>query len=329
MGYPMADVIGIDLGGTQLRAVRCDATGTITSHLAMPTPITGPDDVVAAMTGLIETLQGNTPASDISGVGVGTPGAVDGHSGIVFEAPNLPGWHNVPLKAMLHARLQLPIEVGNDANVAALGEWRFGSGRGTHDFVYVTISTGIGGGVITDGHVLLGRKGMAAEVGHMIIDSNGPICGCGNRGCWEVLASGTALARRAAEEMQHNPVTKLHALATPRTVTAVDVWQAAQDHDALSRTLLHEEGTLIGIGVVNLLHLFSPSRIALGGGVMHSFELLREPMLATIAARAMESYRDVPVAMGQLGENAGVLGAAALIVVAHHQNQTDYQPFLP
>ncbi|MBA3944030.1 MAG: ROK family protein [Herpetosiphonaceae bacterium] len=321
----MADVIGIDLGGTQLRAVRCDADGVIKAHLAMPTPTSGPSDVVAAMTHLIEALRADAAANEISGIGVGTPGPVDGPRGIVFEAPNLPGWNNVPLKDMLRARLQLPVEVGNDANVAGLGEWIFGSGRGTRDFVYVTISTGIGGGVIMDGRLLLGRKGMAAEVGHMIIEANGPICGCGNRGCWEVLASGTALARRAAEEMQHTPTTKLHSMATPATVTAVDVWEAAQQHDALSRTLLHEEGTLIGVGVVNLLHLFSPARIALGGGVMHSFELLRDPLLATITARAMESYRDVPVTIAKLGQNVGVLGAAALLLLAQPQAHPEHQ----
>ncbi len=312
----MQTIIGIDLGGTQLRAVRCDSDGTIMMHQATATSAGGPAVVIDQIVQMVTAVRGDTSADDLLGVGVGTPGPVDGHSGVVFAAPNLHGWSNVPLKALLEERLGMAVEVGNDANAAGLGEWMFGSGRGTQNFAYVTVSTGIGGGVIADGRLLLGYKGMAAEVGHMMIEANGPLCGCGNRGCWEALASGTALARRASAEMRHNEATLLHDRATPATVTAVDVWAAAQAGDALCRTLLREEGELIGIGLVNLLHLYSPERIALGGGVMHSFALLQEPITATIRARAMPPYREATVGVAALGQNVGLLGAAALVLAA-------------
>lgn len=312
----MQTIIGVDLGGTQLRAVRCSSDGTIITQQATSTSPDGPSVVIDQIVQLVETVRGTAELDEVLGIGVGTPGPVDGRTGVVFEAPNLHGWTNVPLKQLLRDRLGVPVEIGNDANAAGLGEWMFGSGRGTQDFIYVTVSTGIGGGVIADGQLLLGRMGMAAEVGHMMIEANGPLCGCGNRGCWEALASGTALARRASEEMQRSTSTRLHDRASPATVTAVDVWNAAQDNDALSRTLLREEGTLIGIGLVNLLHLYSPERIALGGGVMHSFSLLQEPIQSTISARAMAPYRSVPVAVATLGQQVGLLGAAALVLAA-------------
>lgn len=320
----MRTIIGVDLGGTQLRVIRCDTSGNILAREAVGTANQGPSTVVDQIVQLIRPMLATT-ADDVLGIGVGTPGPVEGHSGVVFEAPNLHGWTNVPLKAMLQERLGLPVEVGNDANAAAVGEWMFGSGHGTDDFVYVTVSTGIGGGVIANRQLLLGRKGMAGEVGHMIIEPNGPICGCGNRGCWEAIASGTALGRRAGEEMQRSFSTKLHDLATPSTVTAIEVSQAAQQGDSLASTLLNEEGTLIGIGLVNVLHLYSPERIALGGGVMKSWEFIREPIARTIATRAMGPYRDVPIEVATLGANVGLLGAAALVLAAHGQAPIDTQ----
>ena len=313
-------VIGIDLGGTQLRAVCCRRDGTILARAAVPTSPLGPTAVIAQMVQLFHEVRGERALDTLVGVGVGAPGPVDGYTGMVYNAPNLPSWRDVPLQALLQTALVLPVAVGNDANVAALGEWQFGTGRGTRNFVYVTISTGIGGGVIAAGKLLLGRKGLAGEVGHMTIDVGGPLCGCGNFGCWEALASGTSLGREASITMRGTPDSALHDLATPDTVTAAHVWEAAQNGDSVAQTLLHREGMLLGVGLVNLLHLYSPERIALGGGVTHSYALFRATMEETIAARAMPPYRDVPVGLVSLGSNVGLLGAAALALTTFEQS---------
>jgi len=247
-------------------------------------------------------------------VGVGTPGPVDPHAGIVWEAPNLRGWANVPLRRMVAERTGLPVEIGNDANAAALGEWRFGSGHGTTHFVYVTISTGIGGGVIANNALLLGRKGGAGEVGHMTIQSNGPLCGCGNVGCWEAVASGSALARFAATALERGRPSLITTFAGDEPVSGWHIAAAAEAGDELALELIAREGDLIGVGIVNLLHLYAPERIALGGGVTKSMALWNEHMRRTVAKRAMPPYRDTPIGVAELGDRVGVLGAAALLL---------------
>jgi glucokinase len=240
-------------------------------------------------------------------VGVGSPGPGDPFDGIVFTLPNLPGWHNVPLRAILTERTGLPVELGNDANAAALGEWYFGAGRGQRNLVYVTVSTGIGGGVIADGRLLLGHKGAAAEVGHHIVEWD-------TRASWENLAAGPAIARAAAEAMAQEQGSMLHSLATPETVSAAHVAQAAAAGDALAQRLMDREGDLLGMGLVNMLHLYSPALILLGGGVAINNPQLLDRARRVIQARAMEAYRDVPVRLAELGDDAGLLGAVALFL---------------
>ncbi|HEX6292873.1 MAG TPA: ROK family protein [Herpetosiphonaceae bacterium] len=315
----MKYVIGVDLGGTQVRAVRIDRDGQIFAYERAETAAeSGPAGVLAQIESLITTVTGDTSRSEIIGVGVGTPGPIDPFAGVVLEAPNLPGWINVPIKAILSERTGLPVEVGNDANVAALGEWRFGCGRGCQHFIYVTISTGIGGGVIADSKLLLGRKGIAGEVGHMTIQTDGPLCGCGNYGCWESMASGTALARVAVGALREEQVAGRRSLiaeiAGAEPVEGRHIAAAAAQGDRLAQTLMEREGELIGVGLVNLFHLFAPERIALGGGVTKSMDLLEPHMLRMINERAMPPYRDTPVQLAQLADKVGVLGAAALML---------------
>lgn len=311
----MQFVIGVDLGGTQVRAIRCDQQGNILQHARMRTAMNGgPDAVIQQIVHLIGEVRGDLPEEAIAGVGIGTPGPVDAHSGMVFEAPNLPQWVNVPLRSMIAERTGLSVAVGNDANSAALGEWLFGNGKGTDHFVYVTVSTGIGGGVIIDRSLLLGRKGIAGEVGHMVIQVGGPRCGCGNYGCWESLASGTALAARANEAVAAGESTSLATQIQPGNIKASDVAEAASAGDPFAIRLMEREGELIGIGLVNVLHLFSPERIALGGGVMQNADRLFPPMWDAINRLAMKPYRDVEIGVATLGDRTGVLGAAALVL---------------
>lgn len=311
----MSYVIGVDLGGTQLRALRIDREGNILGFERTDTAADdGPSAVIAQIEALIAAVIGDAPPETIGGVGIGVPGPVDPYSGVVREAPNLPGWLNVPLKTILVERTGLRIEVGNDANLAGLGEWRFGIGRGSQHFIYVTISTGIGGGVIVDGRLLLGRGGIAGEVGHMTIQTDGPICGCGNFGCWESVASGTALARVATTALQRGRPSLIKELAAGEPIEGWHIATAAERGDELAQTLIQREGELIGIGLVNLLHLFAPEQIALGGGVMKSYALLERHMRRVINERAMPPYRDTPIDLATLADKVGVLGAAALVL---------------
>lgn len=308
----MQYVIGVDLGGTQIRAVRMDRHGHIHDSQRVATAAAaGPEIVIGQIVALVNAAIGTTPRDAIIGVGVGSPGPLNPYTGVVLQAPTLLGWFDVPLRALLTAALGLPVAINNDANVAALGEWRFGAGRGCTHFMYVTVSTGIGGGVILDGRLMLGRHGMAAEVGHMIVDPRGPQCDCGSYGCWEAHASGSALARAAVAASQRAPGSSLCAI-DPKLLTARHVFDAARGGDALAGDLVRDEGFWLGVGIVSLLHLYSPERVALGGGVAQALPDLLPHIRAVIAERAMIPFRDVQIVQAELGDSAGVIGAATL-----------------
>ncbi len=317
-------VIGIDLGGTQLRAVLADREGTILQQVRMPTAsAAGPAMVVAQMVTCVEQLQAQlTPEDTLLGIGVGAPGPVEPQRGIVFHTPNMRGWVDVPLRDLLIERIHTAsITVGNDANLAVLGEWYFGGGQGCRNLLYVTISTGIGGGVICDGRLLVGHRGAAAEVGHMLIE---------DRTSWENLASGTALGAAAARLMPDYPDSILHSLATPETVTSIHVSQAAALDDSFAQYLMEREATLIGIGIANLLHLYGPERVLVGGGVVTANPWLLDGARTVAAQYAIaDVYRTVPIALAQLGDQVGVLGAAALAFYAASAEQAGQPTLLP
>jgi glucokinase len=306
----MEYVIGVDLGGTQLRAALADSMGDIKVEVRVPTEAAeGSEAVIGRIVACIERVRVAMPADGLLlGVGVGAPGPLDPTTGVVFTLPNLPGWNGVPLRSILTERTGLHVALGNDANVAALGEWRFGGGAGKQNVVYVTISTGIGGGVIEQGRLVLGHKGAAAELGHMLINVEGRLS-------WEDMASGTALGRAAARAMQASPDTLLHRLAGADTVTAASVSHAAALGDALARQLMEREGELIGVGLLNTLHLFSPEVVLLGGSVITANPWLLDYAREVIRQRAIaQVYREVPIAVAQLGDRVGVLGAVALLL---------------
>lgn len=308
----MRYIIGVDLGGTQLRAGLADEDGKLLHEIRIATEAAdGPEAVISRIVDCIQRVRAELPDDGaLLGVGVGSPGPLDPFRGIVFTQPNMPGWHDVPLRDILSQRTGLPIELGNDANAAALGEWYYGGGQGVRNLVYVTISTGVGGGVIVDGHLLLGRFGSAAEVGHHVIDWT-------TRASWEDLAAGPGLGRAAAAAMADAPDSLLHTLASPATVTAAHVAQAAAQKDPLALRLLDREGELIGIGLLNMLNMYSPELILVGGGVVINNPQLLERAQQVIQERAFEVFRDVPVRLAALGDQAGLLGAVALIRHMH------------
>jgi len=308
--------IGIDLGGTSMRAAVGRGDGTLLATHKTPTPgVEGLDSVVE---GIVATAR---RACDRAGVhleaaarwGVAAPGPVDRHDGSIYDPPNLPGWRTVPLRALLEERTGKPVAVGNDANLAAVAEWRHGAGMGSNDMVYLTVSTGVGGGVIAGGRLLVGRRGAAGELGHMTVEVDGPPCGCGNRGDLEALTSGTAIARMARDELTRDPGVDTALRVYGDGVTAIDVVAAARSGDALATAIMVRAARSLGAGVVNIVNIFNPEVVVIGGGVAQAGALLFDPVRAAVATHAMRlPAMDVRVEPAHFGDNAGLIGAVSL-----------------
>lgn len=313
---PNEHVIGVDLGGTRLRVALADRNGEIVRSRTVPTLAEeGRDAVIGRIVAEIRAVLSPLPLAALRDVAVAVPGPVDPRAGYTYRPPNLPGWGDVPLKSILQFELNTPVYLGNDANLAALAEHRFGAGRGFSDMVYMTVSTGIGGGVISDNRLLLGGWGGAAEIGHMTIDLNGPRCSCGNFGCLEAMASGTAIAREAARRLAAGEQSTIQSQpgGGPDGIKAEQVVEAARGGDPLAHQVLHWAGYNLGVGLANVMHLFDPQAIIIGGGVSNAWLLLQEPMGHAIRERAMEIYaKRTQILRSQLGDEVGLLGAIAL-----------------
>jgi glucokinase len=307
--------LAFDLGGTALRAALVDAEGRVLAFHAVATRANdGPDAVVGQMGGLAAHVAAARPDLQPIGVGVAAAGPLDPEAGIVTDPPTLAGWRDVPLARMLEGLLSLPVRLENDANAAALGEWRFGAGRGTRSMVFVTVSTGIGGGIIADGRLLRGRRGMAGEIGHMTIASESPRCLCGQVGCFEALASGSALGRRATAETAAGDGSMLRQLSSGGAVTGQQVIEAARAGDGHGLDLVARQARYLGIGFANLLHLYSPDIVVMGGGIANGFDVIAPTAAAVMRQRAMPAFRDVALVRAEIGEHAGLAGAASLVL---------------
>jgi len=310
--------IGIDLGGTKISTALVDASGRIVARDYRETMAArGQKVVVERMVDAARRVisEAGVVFSQVTGVGVGSPGPIDSRIGVVTAPPNLPGWKDVPLKQLIEERLGITTFLENDANAAALGEYRFGAGQGVQNMIYVTVSTGIGGGLILNGQLYSGTIGTAGEIGHTTVLPQGPYCGCGNRGCLEALASGTAIAREGRELVQRGVPTLIAALAegNPERVTARLVAEAAEQGDIEAQEILAEAMAYLGVGMANLVNLFNPELIVIGGGLTHLGEKLFRPVRRAIERRAFPAAaRVVQVVPAQLGDDAGVLGAAAV-----------------
>ncbi|HEU4759680.1 MAG TPA: ROK family protein, partial [Dehalococcoidia bacterium] len=254
-----------------------------------------------------------TQVRDLRGLGIASPGPVDVKRGIVPNAPQLHGWHDVPLVDIMRERLGLPVWLENDASAAALGEHAFGGGRGTLHMLYLTVSTGIGGGIIIEGKLYRGTSGSAGELGHVVIDLNGPACGCGARGCLESLASGTAIAR-SGEELVARGESRVLAELRGREgpVTAEMMKRAVDLGDPASREAFRQAGHYLGIALAGYVNVFNPQVILIGGGVARAGDLLMEQARTTMQALAMsQPLKDVRLDLGLLEDRAGPLGMIA------------------
>ena len=313
----MTDLYGaIDLGGTNVRAIVAGLDGQISGHDRRPSRASeGLDATIETLLASLSQAcsKAGLEAGALRGLGVATPGWVDTERGIVPAATQLIGWQDVPLVEMLQERLGVTVRLENDANAAALGENAFGAGRGTRHMIYITVSTGVGGGIIADGCLYGGAKGSAGEIGHTIVDPSGPPCGCGNRGCLESLSSGTAIARRAAEAADRGDSAALAGIKEREgRVSARLVAEAARQGDAVSAAIYEEAGRFLGIALANTVNLFSPEAIVLGGGVMQAKDLFLPRAEATMREFALdEPLKYMRLVEAELGDRAGVMGMIA------------------
>jgi glucokinase len=308
----------IDLGGTNVRAIVAGLDGNIYSEdIRLSKASDGLDATLGSIVSSLDAAcaEAAVQRSELGGLGIASPGAVDAIHGVVPGAPQLPGWNDVPIVEMMSERLGVPVWLENDANAAALGENRFGAGQGTRNMLYMTVSTGVGGGIIIDGSLYRGTRGAAGELGHVIIDLNGPPCGCGGSGCLESLASGTSIARRGRALVEAGDAPRLAALAEDEgKLTAGTIARAAEAGDDVSRTIYEDVGTYLGVALASYVNIFNPEAILIGGGVSRASNLFLPTARRVMEERAMSSpLEDVTLGLAELGDRIGSLGMIARI----------------
>ncbi|CAG0938708.1 glucokinase [Candidatus Brocadiaceae bacterium] len=307
--------VGIDLGGTNLKAGIVDTDGKILHRLSVKThsdadPQTISNQILELIAEIIRSAQAK--ASDIIGIGLGSPGLIDKTGETILFSPNLPRWRNIPIKRMVSERFSKPCVLENDANAAAWGEKWAGAGKEVGSLVMLTLGTGVGGGLVIDNKLWRGANNVAAEIGHMVIQTDGPQCKCGNRGCVEVYASATGMVRRF-KELLKSGIPSL--LKVSSEITAKMINDAALQGDKASLDVIEETGRYLGIALINIMHVLNPEMIVLAGGMIGSGELLMNPIRQITTQRAFEaSYKDTKIVFSQLGNDAGIIGAAGCLL---------------
>ncbi len=312
-------VVGVDMGGTKILAAVINGKGEIVQQAKTATkPKKGPDGVIKRIERCIrEAIDGaELEPSQIRAIGIGSPGPLDPETGVIIFAPNL-GWSNVPLKAKLETIFGIPTFVDNDVNVGTLGEYAFGAGQGVKNLVGIFVGTGIGGGIILDGKLFHGINKTAGEIGHMIVDANGPRCGCGNFGCLEAVASRTAITKALQKAIlkkgQKSRLLKLNGGKLDQ-IRSQAIAKAVKRGDKPTVKVMQRAGKYLGISVASIVHFLNPEMIVFGGGVIEAMRnSLLDPIRQTAAEYALPTTMDgVQIVKAALGDNAGVIGASVL-----------------
>ena len=305
----MSTFVAVDIGGTHIRAAAYASNNTTPlthnrtrSHAKEP----------GTFDRLVKAIESAWPEDhSVKAIGMASPGPLDPQTGVVLATPNIPEWIDFPLTEKLTDHFGVPAYLDNDANLAALGEWKFGAGRGHHNLLYLTISTGIGGGVIINDRLLHGHHGLAAELGHVTVLAGGPVCPCGQKGHLEALAAGPAIVRDVREQLEAgiNSV-----LQSDGNLNAYEVAQAARNGDTLAKSAYARAGEYLGIGVASFLHTFDPSIVIFGGGVSQSGPLLFDPFEISLQKHVFNPryLENLVITTAALGDDAGLLGALAL-----------------
>ncbi len=308
--------VGLDIGGTKLAAGAGAGDGALLGQANTPTPARArPQEVLDSLVELANLALRKAGAiwKEVKGVGISFGGPVDFRRGLTIGCHHLPGWHRVPLVKVLQGRLHLPTVMDNDANAAALGEALFGAGQGIPDLLYITVSTGIGGGLILGGKIHRGTASLAGEVGHMILRPTGPQCTCGKKGCLEALASGWAILRQAKEALAQNKEDSLLRAVPEKELDARAVAEAAGQGDALAKAILAEATDALGQGIAGVINLLNLPLVIVGGGVAKAGEVFFSPLREAVAKYAVaESAETTQVVPAKLADQAPLLGAIAL-----------------
>ncbi len=308
----MTTHIAIDIGGTRMRAATYTAnnlTPTIINRIKTRKKNSQPQDRLKKLIASV------WPDDDsIAAIGIAVPGPVNSATGVLEKAPNIPELTGLPIVDYLREEFNVPIFLGNDANLAALGEWKFGAGRDHKDLVYLTISTGIGSGVIINNQLFSGSRGFATELGHTMLLPDGPLCGCGVRGHLEALASGTAISKWVAEQIAKGAESCIPLPNTDELISGSLIAEAAKQGDALALQAFNRAGKFLGQAIAGFLHIFNPTLLVLGGGVSQSYNLFSETLQKALKTHIMipNYLDDFTIAIAELGDDVGLMGALAL-----------------
>lgn len=311
-------VIGLDLGGTKIYTALVDIEGNIKEEIVIPTESEmGTEHVLNNIISTLDFIMDKVTDEEILAIGIGSPGPLDLKKGMIVYTPNLP-FKNFKLVDTIKSKYNIPTYLDNDANVATLAEFMFGAGKGSKNMIYVTASTGIGGGAILNGDLYRGSTGNALEVGHMTLSKEGPRCGCGNIGCAEAMGSGTAITKRAREAVNTNVITSLK---NYNNITAKEVFIEAEKGDKVSKEILNNALSYLGITIANLANIFDPDIVVVGGGVTNGGKIVFDKINEEIERRCLRTISDnIKIHKSMLQGKVGVLGAAALAIIESEKN---------
>jgi glucokinase len=309
--------IGVDLGGTNLRVAAVNENGGLFDQLSLETLVEkGREDVVNRLTGgILELVNRWKDRYQLAGIGVGVPGIIRMKEGILVASPNLPGWENFNIRAQIARRLNSPFFLENDANAAALGEKWIGAGKNVRHLCFLTMGTGIGGGLIFDGKIWHGVSGMAAELGHVTLYPEGRLCACGNKGCLEAYAAASAVVKAAQERLQAGTASDgLKQLSiSGKKLTSALVYQLAKEGDCSAREIYQQVGRALGMAIANFIHIFDIDTFVLGGGAVDAWDAFEKSMFEEVATRSYVWRHDPrEILKSSLGSQAGIFGAAYL-----------------
>ncbi|HEV8682871.1 MAG TPA: ROK family glucokinase [Actinomycetota bacterium] len=302
--------VGLDVGGTKAAGVLVTEDGEVVARHVAETPAEDVDATMDTLYDVIATLQ---KEGDPLAVGIGGAGMVDFDAGVMRYAPNL-AWRELPIRDLVAEHTGLPCVLDNDANAACWGEYRFGAARGYRYVLLLTVGTGIGGGIVADGALYRGAHGFGAEVGHVVVDPEGPLCGCGNRGCFEQVASGRAIDRLGREAADAHPDGLIATLAGTDEVGGRHVTEAARQGDAVARRIIEDVGGRLGLGIAGFVNVLDPEVVVVGGGVADIGALLLDPAREAFRAAVLapDHRPEVPIVPAALGNDAGAIGAATI-----------------
>ena len=322
-----AFAIGVDLGGTSLRIAAVDSSGTLLEKVTTGTKVAlGRDHVISEMCDAIrDTARKFADSGPLAGIGIGVPGIIDMASGMLRESPNLPGWHNYPVREEIERRLKTQVILENDANAAAFGEKWLGAANNVDSMCMLTLGTGVGGGIVLDGKIWHGMTGMAGEFGHINVEPEGPPCGCGSRGCIEQLASATAIKRMAVEAIATGKAPELgRAMKEDPEFSAKVVYQMAVQGDPVAQEIFTNVGRALGIVIADLVNIFNLPMYVVGGGVASAWEAFSPALMTEVERRSFVYKVTSPlpnqpptanktlITRALLGSDAGLYGAAHL-----------------